>query len=55
MSGLPDGVSTVDQGANDGWHFASTDMVVKHDNEYRTANDDRIDEAERGGFDPTDD
>ena len=54
VSGLPDGVSTVDQGANDGWHFASTDMVVKHDNEYRTANDDRIDEAERGGFDPTD-
>jgi len=55
VNGLPTGVDSVEQGANDGWHFASTDMVVKHDNEYRTSNDDRIDEAERGGFDPTDD
>jgi len=54
VAGLPDGVATVAEGANDGWHFASTDMIVKHDNEYRTSNDDRIDEAERGGFDPTD-
>jgi len=50
--GLPTGVDSVGQGANDGWHFASTDMVVKHDNEYRTSNDDRIDDAERGGFIP---
>ena len=50
VSGLPGGVDGVGQGANDGWHFASTDMVVKHDNEYRTTNDDRLDDAERGGF-----
>lgn len=52
VSGLPDGVEGVDEGANDGWHFASTDMVVKHDNEYRTTNDERISDAERGGFVP---
>ena len=47
--GLPGGVETVDGGANDGWHFASTDMVVKHDNEYRNDNRERITEAEEGG------
>ena len=52
VRGLPTGVDSVGQGANDGWHFASTDMVVKHDNEYRTSNNDRIDDAERGGFIP---
>lgn len=50
--GLPEGVDSVPQGANDGYHFASTDMVVKHDNEYRTDNQDRLDEADRGGFAP---
>jgi len=52
VSGLPAGVSEVSQGANDGWHFMSTDMVVKHDNEYRNDNDERIQDAERGGFAP---
>jgi cytochrome c-type biogenesis protein CcmE len=50
VSGLPGGVDSVAQGANDGWHFASTDMVVKHDNEYRTDNEERLDDADRGGF-----
>lgn len=52
VRGYPDGVDAVAQGAADGWHFASTDMVVKHDNEYRTDNEQRLDEAERGGFNP---
>jgi len=52
VNGLPSGVEQVDQGANDGWHFASTDMVVKHDNEYRTDNEERLGDAERGGFSP---
>lgn len=52
VQGYPDGVSSVAQGAGDGWHFASTDMVVKHDNEYRTDNEERLDEADRGGFNP---
>jgi len=52
VQGLPAGVDGIGDGANDGWHFASTDMIVKHSNEYRTSNDDRIDEAERGGFAP---
>ena len=52
VQGLPDGVDRVSQGANDGWHFASNDMVVKHDNEYRTDNGERLDDAERGGFAP---
>jgi len=51
--GLPDGVDGIDGGASDGWHFASTDMVVKHDNEYRNDNEERLDDAERGGFDPS--
>lgn len=45
-------VGTLDGGANDGWYFASTEMVVKHDNEYRIDNEDRLGEAERGGFVP---
>jgi len=52
VEGLPAGIDAVTGGANDGWHFASTDMVVKHDNEYRTDNQDRLNEAERGGFAP---
>jgi len=52
VKGFPAGVDVVGDGANDGWYFASTDMVVKHSNEYRTSNDDRIDDAERGGFSP---
>lgn len=49
--GFPAGLDAVEGGAGDGWHFASNEMVVKHDNEYR-ANDDRITDAERGGYAP---
>ncbi|WP_420638508.1 cytochrome c maturation protein CcmE [Candidatus Poriferisocius sp.] len=35
--------------ADDGWYFASDRMLVKHDNDYRVDNQDRIDDAERGG------
>lgn len=37
-------------GANDGYHFESTRMLVKHDNDYRVDNEARLDEAERGGM-----
>ena len=50
--GLPSGVDSIEAGANDGWHFASTDMVVKHENDYRNDNGERLDDAERGGFSP---
>lgn len=49
--GYPDEIDAVDGAANDGWHFASNEMIVKHDNEYR-ANDERITEAEQGGYVP---
>lgn len=52
VSGMPAEVVEIEAGANDGWHFASTDMVVKHDNDYRTDNTERLDDAERGGFSP---
>jgi len=51
-SGLPAGVEPIEGGADDGWHFASTDMVVKHDNEYRNDNRERILEAEQGTTSP---
>lgn len=51
-AGLPSGVDSIEAGANDGWHFASTDMVVKHENDYRNDNSERLDDAERGGFSP---
>lgn len=35
-----------DQGADDGWYFASDRMVVKHEEDYR---EDRVDKAESGG------
>ena len=35
--------------ADDGWYFASDRMLVKHDNEYRVENQDRIDDAEERG------
>ena len=37
--------------ANDGWHFASDRMLVRHDNDYRDRDvyEGRIDEAEQGG------
>jgi len=39
------------RGANDGWHFDSDLMLVKHDNDYRT---DRIEEAASCGDDQPD-
>ncbi|MXW42437.1 MAG: cytochrome c maturation protein CcmE [Acidimicrobiia bacterium] len=35
--------------ANDGWYFASDRMLVKHDNEYRVDNQDRIEQVEERG------
>lgn len=52
QKGLPTGVDQIAQGANDGWHFASTEMIVKHDNDYRNDNEERLDEADTGGFAP---
>lgn len=52
QSGLPSGVDVISQGANDGWHFSSTEMIVKHDNEYRNDNEDRLNEADQTGFLP---
>ncbi len=52
QTGLPTGVDQITQGANDGWHFASTEMIVKHDNEYRNDNEERLDDADSGGFAP---
>lgn len=49
VQGLPQGIGEIDGGSGDGWHFASTDMVVKHDNEYRNDNRERLDDAEQGG------
>lgn len=37
-------------GADDGYHFESTRMLVKHDNDYRVDNEDRLNDAERGGM-----
>ncbi|MEE9417766.1 MAG: cytochrome c maturation protein CcmE [Acidimicrobiales bacterium] len=36
-------------GANDGWWFQSDRMLVKHDNDYRNDNEDRISEANERG------
>lgn len=40
--------------AEDGWHFASDRMLVKHDNDYRSRDDydERITDAETGGPTP---
>jgi cytochrome c-type biogenesis protein CcmE len=35
-------------GANDGWHFASDRMLVKHDNVYEAEQSDRLAEAQSG-------
>lgn len=43
------GITSIDGGANDGWYYVSDDMVVKHDNDYRLENEDRLKEAEEGG------
>jgi cytochrome c-type biogenesis protein CcmE len=45
--GSPVGVESFPCGANDGYWFDSTQMLVKHDNEYVAANSKNIDEAER--------
>ncbi len=35
--------------ADDGWYFSSDRMLVKHDNDYRVENQERIDDAEQRG------
>ncbi len=47
--GPPPGVTDFDGGANDGWYFASDEMLVKHDNEYVAENEERIDSADEVG------
>lgn len=49
VTGVPNGADFAD-GANDGYHFESTRMLVKHDNDYRVDNQERLDDAERGGM-----
>ncbi len=46
---VPDGVDRFAEGVNDGWYFASDTLRVKHDEDYRDDNQDRISEAEQGG------
>lgn len=44
-------IEDFDGQAEDGWHFASDRMLVRHDNDYRDRDEyeERIDEAEQGG------
>lgn len=42
-------VGTFIHGANDGWWFQSDRMLVKHDNDYRNDNEDRIADANERG------
>lgn len=50
VSGLPSGAEFSLGTAGADYHFESTRMLVKHDNDYRVDNEDRLDEAERGGM-----
>ena len=50
--GTPAEVDEFDGGANDGFYFASSHMLVKHDNDYRAENEQRLEDAERGGQAP---
>lgn len=56
--GFPQQLDPVIDGANDGWHFRSSEMVVKHDNEYRNDNRDqyeqRLQDAKSGGSETSD-
>lgn len=45
------GVDSFALGANDGYVFASDDMLVKHDNEYVADSGEKIVEADEGGDD----
>ncbi|MCH7789686.1 MAG: cytochrome c maturation protein CcmE [Acidobacteria bacterium] len=45
--GSPNGVESFPCGANDEYWFESTQMLVKHDNEYVAANPENIAEADR--------
>lgn len=49
VDGLPTGAESSGTATSD-YHFESTRMLVKHDNDYRVDNEDRLDEAERGGM-----
>lgn len=50
IEGLPP-LADFDPFADDGWHFASDRMLVRHDNDYRDRDDydERINEADQGG------
>lgn len=52
VQGVPLGIDEFPGGVNDGWYFLSSRMLVKHDNEYRTDNEERLREAEQGGSTP---
>jgi cytochrome c-type biogenesis protein CcmE len=52
VRGTPVEIDTFEAGANDGYHFSSTHMLVKHDNDYRAENEQRLEDAERGGQAP---
>ena len=47
--GAPAEIDTFEAGANDGYYFASNHMLVKHDNDYRAENEQRLEDAEEGG------
>lgn len=51
-AGTPVEIDEFESGANDGYYFASTHMLVKHDNDYRAENEQRLEDAERGGQAP---
>lgn len=53
IQGRPAGVDAFPAGANDGWYFSSSRMLVKHDSEYRLNEQERIAEAEQGGYEPS--
>jgi cytochrome c-type biogenesis protein CcmE len=52
IDGLPVEIDEFGAGANDGYYFASNHMLVKHENDYRTDNEQRLEDAERGGEAP---
>lgn len=52
VQGQPAEIEEFSSGANDGYYFASTHMLVKHENDYRTDNEQRLEDAEQGGSPP---
>ncbi|NNE72413.1 MAG: hypothetical protein HKN26_02000 [Acidimicrobiales bacterium] len=48
--GTPPGVDGFANGANDGYYFLGDELRVKHDNDYRNDNEERLNDAEVGGL-----